>query len=262
MKSIRFERSGAIGRIVLAKPPRNLIDEAFSRNLRDAVHEASESDIRVLIVRSEGSDFSFGGDVRDWPGKDKNWFRTFVASVNASFRAIDALRIPCIAAVRGAAFGGAFELALSCDFIVAAEDTQFRCIEVTTGMLPIAGGLQRLAERAGRAWASRWSMLGEPITGKDAGLHGIATYVVPDAEVEATAARLAAKLAEGPTMSYAATRALLKAWSGGGVAGADAIMLDVTMDLYTTEDATRGFINTAEAFKAGLEPPDLIFNGR
>ena len=63
-------------------------------------------------------------------------------------------------------------------------------------------------------------------------------------------------------MSYAATRALLKAWSGGGVAGADAILLDVTMDLYTTEDATRGFVNTAEAFKAGLEPPDLIFNGR
>ena len=67
-----------------------------------------------------------------------------------------------VAAVRGAAFGGGFELALSCDFMVVADNAVFRCIEVTTGFIPIAGGLQRLAERVGRSRASRFAMLGEP----------------------------------------------------------------------------------------------------
>jgi Enoyl-CoA hydratase/isomerase len=104
--------------------------------------------------------------VREWPGKDINWFRTFVAEVNLSYRAIEALRVPTIAAVQGVAFGGGFELALNCDFIVAADNTVFRCVEVTTGMLPIAGALQRLAERIGRGRASRFAMLGEPISNR------------------------------------------------------------------------------------------------
>jgi enoyl-CoA hydratase/carnithine racemase len=172
------------------------------------------------------------------------------------------LRVPTIAAVQGIAFGGGFELALNCDFIVAAESTIFRCVEVTTGMLPIAGALQRLAERAGRTWASRWAMLGEPITGALAGQLGIVSHVVAEAEVAAAAKELAQKLATGPTRSYAATRTLLKAWSAGGVPAADAMMLDVTMDLYTSEDCTRGFLSTAKALAQDIEPPDMMFNGR
>src|ERR1700721_4709037 len=164
MTTIRFERDGAIGNIVLANPPFNRLDRRFAEALRIAVHRASESDIRVLVVAAEGPHFSFGGEVREWPGKEVNWFRTFVAEVNLSYRAIEALRLPTIAAVQGVAFGGGFGLALNCDFIVAAENATFRCVEVTTGMLPIAGALQRLAARPGRNWASRCAMLGETIT--------------------------------------------------------------------------------------------------
>jgi enoyl-CoA hydratase/carnithine racemase len=262
METIRFERENAIGRIVLTNPPANRLDLQFSECLRQAVHDASESDIRVLVVKAEGPHFSFGGEVREWPGKDVNWFRTFVAEVNLSYRAIEALRVPTIAAVQGFAFGGGFELALNCDFIVAAENAVFRCLEVTTGMLPIAGALQRLAERVGRARASRFAMLGEPIPGALAGELGIATYVVPETEVAKTAEALAQKLAVGPTRSYAATRTLLKAWSAGGVPAADAMMLDIAMDLFNTEDCTRGFLNTAKAFDLDIEPPELVFDGR
>ena len=254
MKTIRFEKDGGIGRIVLA-PARQFARQGFCENLRLAVHEASESDVRVILVKAEGPNFSFGGEVREWPGKEINWFRTFVNEVNMSYRALEALRVPTICAVQGAAFGGGFELALNCDFIVAAEDAIFRCVEVTTGMLPIAGALQRLAERAGRAHASRWSMLGEPISGAEAGRLGIASHVVPAAEVEETAEALARKLATGPTRSYHATRTLLKAWSAGGVPAADAIMLDIAMELFHTEDVRRGFESTAKAFDAGIEPP-------
>src|SRR5215470_17089458 len=172
MKTIRFERQGSIGHIVLANPPYNRLDLQFSHCLRDAVHEASSSDIRALVISSEGEDFSFGGE------------------------------------------------------------------------------------------ASRFAMLGEPISGALAGNLGIATHVVPNSMVEGTAAELAATLANGPTKAYAAVRSLLKAWSAGGVPAADAVMLDITMPLHATEDVTRGFINTAKAFDKNIEPPAMIFHGR
>src|ERR1700686_4651758 len=126
METIRFEQNGAIGSTALANPPFNRVDLRFSKALREAVHSASESAIRVLVIRAEGPNFSFGGEVREWPGKDVNWFRTFVAEVNASYRAIETLRVPTMAVVRGVAFGGGFELALACDLIIAAEDAVFR----------------------------------------------------------------------------------------------------------------------------------------
>ena len=118
MNTIRFERRDSIGSIVLANPPYNRIDLQYAASLREAVHAASESDIRVLMIRAEGPNFSMGGEVREWPGKDINWFRTFVSDVNASYRAIEALRVPTVAVVRGLALGGGFELALACDFLV------------------------------------------------------------------------------------------------------------------------------------------------
>src|SRR6202011_2076719 len=125
---------------------------------------------------------------------------------NTSYRAIEALRVPTMAVVQGVAFGGGFELALACDFLVAAKSTVFRCVEVTTAMLPIAGALQRLAERVGRARASRFAMLGEPITGAAALELGIATHAAPAEKLHETANALARELANGPTRSYAATR--------------------------------------------------------
>src|ERR1700746_796880 len=129
-------------------------------------------------------------------------------------------------------------------------------------MVPAAGALQRLAERVGRGRASRFALLGEPIPGSLAGHLGIATHVVREAELAQAVEALAQKLAVGPTKSYAATRTLLKAWSSGGVPAADAMMLDITMDLSNTEDCTRGFLNRAEAIDRGVQPPEMIFNNR
>jgi enoyl-CoA hydratase/carnithine racemase len=105
-------------------------------------------------------------------------------------------------------------------------------------------------------------MLGEPILGKEAGELGIATHVVPTGKLAAEAETLAQRLASGPTRSYAATRTILKAWSGGGITAADAVMPDVTMELFFTQDVQRGFINTAKAFDADIEPPEMTFEGK
>ena len=262
MSVIRFERHDGVGHIVLANPPLNLIATRFSDSLREAVHQAGDSDIRALLVRAEGPNFSVGGDVLDFIDKDFNSWRTFISEMHHSYRAIEALQIPTVVAVRGSAFGGAFELALACDFIAAAEDCTFRCIEASVGSAPVAGGVQRLAERAGRAMAARYAMLSEPMSGVVAGQLGVAAFVVADAQVENTAEDLARRLAVGPTRSYAAIRALLKAWAGGGVPGADAVLLDITMGLHGTDDARRGRTARAEAMKRGTEPEPVVFSGR
>ena len=106
-----------------------------------------------------------------------------------------------------------------------------------TAMAPLAGGVQRLAERIGRNRAAELVLLAEPLCGKAAGALGLVCRVIEDLEVEATATELAARLAAGPTLAYGATRALLKAWSSRGVAGADDLLLDVTMRLFETDRA-------------------------
>jgi enoyl-CoA hydratase/carnithine racemase len=262
MTTIRFDQDGGIGSIVLANPPFNRIDSAFALNLRDAVHRASESNIRVLVVRAEGPNFSFGGEVREWPGKDANWFRTFIAELNQSYRAIEALRVPTLAAVQGLAQGGGLELALSCDLIVAAENAIFRNVEVTTAMLPIAGGMQRLADRIGRTRAARMAMFGDSISASDAFGLGFASHLVSTDRLRQEVDGLARQMATGPTRAYGAMRAMLKAWSNGGVAAADAVMLDLTMDLFSSKDATRGFAGTSKAIEENVEPPALTFEGR
>jgi enoyl-CoA hydratase/carnithine racemase len=261
--TIRFEQQGAIGSIILANPPFNRISSAFAIDLRDSVHRVSESNIRVLIVRAEGPNFSFGADVHEWPGKDANWFRAFVAELNQCYRAIEALRVPTLAAVQGRAEGGGFELALACDLIVASENAAFSNPEVTTAMLPIAGGMQRLADRIGRTRAARMAMFGDSISASEAFRLGFVSHLLPtERQLRQEVDALARHIATGPTRAYAAMRAVLNAWSNGGVAATDALMLDLTMDLFSSADATKGFAGRAKAIEENVEPPPLTFEGR
>lgn len=215
------------------------------------MHGSSAAPIRALIVRAEGPNFGTGGAVAEWPGRDVRWFHTFIDEVNQAYRAIEALRIPSVAAVRGKAIGGHFELVLHCDLIIAADTATFHAIESQTGMIPLAGGLQRLAERIGRGRASELYLLSVPLSGTRAGEIGLATRVVADGEVEAEAVKLAERLSAGPTLAFGAARALHKAWSSGGVAGADEVQLDLSMRLFETRDARQGFAVLKAAQEAG-----------
>ncbi len=251
MNVIRFEKAGDIGRIVLCDPPDNRLGRQFVDELQVAVHEASLSGVRVVVVRSEGPNFGTGADVIDWPGKDVNWFHTFISELNHTYKALEALRVPTVAAVRGKAVGGHYELLLHCDFIVAARTATFLAVEARTGMVPLVGGTQRLAERIGRGRTLQYVMLAEPLTGTVAGEIGLAYKVVEDDHVEAVAEELARTLASGATLAYGATRALLKAWSSGGVSGADDLLLDLSMRLFQSNDAQHVFQSLKEAVAAG-----------
>ncbi|KJQ52707.1 enoyl-CoA hydratase/isomerase family protein [Microbacterium sp. SA39] len=262
MSTIRFEQRGDVGSLVLANPPRNELGRQFADDLLDAVHEASVSSIRALIIRAEGADFGAGGDVPEWPGKDASWFRTFIAEVNQAYAAIEALRIPTISAVRGAVVSGHYELALRADLIVASETATFTWVEAGTGFTPLAGGLQRLAERVGRGRAAAHVLLAETIDAVEAERIGLVYRVVADGELDSTADGLGAELARGATRGYAATRALLKAWSSGGVVGADALMLDLSMDLYDSVDTQNAIDEIARTATNGEDYVHPPFVGR
>jgi enoyl-CoA hydratase/carnithine racemase len=258
---IRFERDGDLGTIVLCSPP-NWLSGQFSTDLAEAVHQAGESDIRALLIRAEGEDFCVGGAVYEWPGKDQRWFRTFVGEVNTSYRTIEALPFPVIAAVRGNVMGGGFELVLSADLIIASQTAVFTCIEATSGMVPLAGAVQRIAAAAGPYHAARIAMLIAPVTATEAAALNIVAEVVPDGELDKTAADLARRLAEGPTRGYAAIKSLVKA-HGGGVAVADRLMPDLTMGLYDSADARNAIPALADMVAAGETAlPDIKWLGR
>jgi enoyl-CoA hydratase/carnithine racemase len=104
---------------------RGKCSDSIDRGVCQARQDRFSYSFSVLVVQTEGPHFSFGSDLREWTDKDVNWFRTSIAEVNLSYRAIEALKVPTIAAVQGVAFGGGFELALACDFIVAAENAVF-----------------------------------------------------------------------------------------------------------------------------------------
>jgi enoyl-CoA hydratase/carnithine racemase len=130
-------------------------------------------------------------------------------------------------------------------------------------MLPIAGGMQRLADRIGRTHAVRMAMFGDSISASEAFRLGFVSHLLPtERQLRQEADALARHIATGPTRAYAAMRAVLKAWSNGGVAAADALMLDLTMDLFSSADATKGFAGTAKAIEENVEPPPLTFEGR
>jgi len=273
VSTVRFDIVDTLGRITLTSPPYNFVSAQFNTDLAAAVHEASGSEIRALLIQAEGPNFSVGGAKDEWPGKSHSWFRTFIAEVTNTYRAIEALQIPVVAAVRGKTGGGGLELALSADFIVVADNTVMWCAEVIMGQLPLAGGYQRLAGRIGPAAARRMVMLGEPTPVTT--IPAVADYIVPDDQLDDTALRLATRLSQGPTRSYAAAKSVLKAWSTGGIAAADKLMLDLTIGLFHTDDFQQGLKDPQKGLDAllgalargeqpaiGPDSPGITFRGR
>ena len=199
MTTVRFEQDHGVGTIVLANPPSNRIGSQFAVDLRAAVHDASLSDSRVLVIRSDGPNFCMGGNVPEWPGKSADWFRTFIAECNSSFHAIEALRIPTVAVVRGGAIGGGFELALLATFWSRRRMRHFSPLRSVRATFRWRAGYSGSQNGLGAPAPAKLALLGEPFSGIIAGDLGIATLVVPEANLDETSRKLVDKLANGPT---------------------------------------------------------------
>lgn len=252
----------AVATLTLHNPPQNRIDEEMTNDLAGALDAIAASDARAVLLRGDGPDFSWGGDITPWPDADPRQLRTLFERHTSVFNRFERLPLPVIAAVQGRCFGGGFELALRADVIFAAESARFGHPEQTLGIVTLLGGIYRVAERAGRARASEWALTSEQVPAAEMATAGVVNRVIADDALLDQATAFARRLAKGPTRAYAAHKALLRAWAVGGVDAADEAMLEVAMPLFETRDVETGLTSAVDALKAGKPRPVLHFQGR
>jgi enoyl-CoA hydratase/carnithine racemase len=262
MPHLTYSTDHRVATLTLDNPPQNRIDEQMADELAAALDAVGRSEARAVLLRSDGADFSWGGDITPWPDADVRELRTLFERHLSVFNRFERLPLPVIAAVHGLCFGGGFELALRADVIFAAESARFGHPEQTLGIVTLLGGVYRVAERAGRARASEWALTSAPVPAEVMAGAGVVNRVVADDALLEEAIAFARRVAAGPTRAYAAHKALLRAWSGGGIAAADEALLDISMPLFDTEDVRAGLNSAVNAIRAGKPRPALQFEGR
>lgn len=262
MSSFRFEQHGSVGKLILVGDADSAPGAAFPSSLRAAVHEAQASDIRVLHLMSESGNFAVADDLGAIGESGSKFLEAFAADIFASFRTIEDLPFPTVASVGGMALGGGFEMLLAFDFLVAADSAMLVFPEVSTGQFPMAGGVQRLADRVGRARATRLVLLSEPIFGKTAVELGVATHSAPDGELEKVADELVQRLSTGPTLSYGKARTLIRAWAHGGVSAADVITSQLAAGILDSKDGAEGMAIAVAAVRKHEPIPKIQYSGR
>jgi enoyl-CoA hydratase/carnithine racemase len=166
------------------------------------------------------------------------------------------LPVPTVASVHGAVLGGGFELALCCDMIVAAKSARIGAIEVTLGLMPIMGAVQRLVERAGVARAKELAMLGRRHDPEALVAMNIINLVVDERELYSTSVNLGQQLANGPTVALRAIKTLADKAANNGIVGADEVMGGLVKEVMGSEDLKRGLT----AFQSS-GPGTAVFEG-
>jgi 2-(1,2-epoxy-1,2-dihydrophenyl)acetyl-CoA isomerase len=197
----------------------NAWNAQFGNDLLAAMrHAAAEDAIRAVVITGAGRGFSSGADLRDVSGGQTtaeghpDVYRTLTERYHPIMELIREIPKPVIGAVNGPAVGIGCSLALCCDLIVAAESAYFLLAFVNIGLVPDGGSSLFVPTRIGMARATELSMLGERLPAAKALEWGLINRVVPDEELDAEVAALAARLASGPTRSYAGTKRQLNNW--------------------------------------------------
>lgn len=262
MSFTHLDIGGSVATLTLDHSGGNRINFDMRVELKEAVQRVDDSPVRALLIRGKGSDFCLGGDVRDWPDVPTEILRPKIQVFAEALDHLERLSIPTLAAVQGGCMGGGFELALSCDLILAARSARFAFPEARLGILTLQGGMMQIAERVGRAKAAELVFLSEPVTAEEMRQWNVINQVVDDDDLESQAVALATRLAEGPTKAFAATKALWRLQSEEGVKAAKAKLYDVSMPIFDTEDARTALRNAADAINAGKPFPAATFAGK
>ena len=177
---------------------------ALEQSVRDLRGLAATGDVRALILTGAGGKaFCAGADLKERRAMSLAETRRFLASLNAAVDAVAAFPAPVIAAVSGAAFGGGFELALACDIRLAADNAMFGLVEVRLGIIPGAGGTQRLARVAGVAVAKELILTGRRVDAAQARAMGIVSSVHPANDLMGAVESTAAEIALGGPLAVA-----------------------------------------------------------
>lgn len=188
----------------------NALSRRLVNELRGAIGAiAADRSVRAVVVTGAGKAFSAGADLKERRGFTLDETRAFLDELGAALRELAALPCPVIAAINGAAFGGGLEVALACDLRIAAEGAPMGLVETRLGIIPGAGGTQRLARLIGVARAKELIFTGRRFDAAAARGWGIVQHVVPPGELEAAAARLAEEIAASGPLAVAQAKSAI-----------------------------------------------------
>jgi enoyl-CoA hydratase len=242
---VRLEREAALAVLTLDAPPLNLFDDAMIAGVRAAIDDVAADHPRGLLIRAEGRVVSGGVNVNLFDGLTPQDAGGLWTDLLAMIHTVEELPFPTVFAAHGLCLTAAFELSLACDLLVAAASAKFGLVETVVGLTPAMGGTQRLAERAGPARARELVMTGELYDAAALERWNVVNRVLPDEGFDEAARAFARRLAEGPTLAHAATKALVRAQVEGGARAADARVPEIAGGLFATDDlkaAVRSFL--------------------
>ena len=216
---------------------------ALSMSVRALIAEIivrldADAEVRAIVITGDERAFAAGADLVEL--KKRTVHDTNFRSSRAAWEALDGCRTPVIAAVNGFALGGGCELALHCDIIIAGESARFGLPEVKVGIMPGAGGTQRLLRVAGKYQALRYLLTGDYIPAQIALTMGLASEVVPDAKVVAHGLEIAAKIAALPPLSVDAIKEVVKLGADAPLQAALVLERKAFQLLFATEDRDEG----------------------
>jgi enoyl-CoA hydratase/carnithine racemase len=244
---LEVDVAGRVGTIRLDRPPMNALNAQVRDELREAASEAGGDErIGAVVIWGGEKVFAAGADIKEMRGKSFAEISSHAGELQQALT--DLARIPkvVIAAINGYALGGGCELALTADFRFAAADAQLGQPEILLGIIPGAGGTQRLPRLIGPARAKAMVYSGRFYPAGECLAIGLVDEVHPPGEVYARAREAAARYAKGPGV---ALRAAKQAIDGGLDAGIDAGLLlerHAFQSLFATEDAAAGMTSFVE----------------
>ena len=215
-------------------------------------------------MRSGLRHFSAGADVNWFDARIEQGGRSRAAIGGVDFlKLLELLPIPIVASVHGVCLGGGFELALACDYIVAANSAKIGSVEVALGLHPLLGGIQRQVRRAGALRAKEIAMLGGRYDAANLERWGLVNLVVADDALEDATFTIAEELAHGPTVAHAATKRLVHIAVNEGVLAADEAMAEIQQPIWVTElgfsdDEIDGYL--ASGALVGVSFPAAVTN--
>ena len=257
LKYIVFKKRGGIGWIQFNRPERlNAINPEVLADLETAVVNCEEDDsIRVVVFMGSDKAFVAGADIEHMAKGDiKSAYKLTDLTMRVQERIAD-LPKPTIAAISGYALGGGCELALCCDFRIAADNAVLGQPEITLGIIPGGGGTQRLPRLVGLGAATELIFTGEMIKADRAEQIGLVNKVVPLDQLEPEAEALASKLMERPALALRAAKTALRKGLSTSLKEGLQIEQDLFSMLFGTEDQKEGMA-------AFLEKRKPIFKGK
>jgi len=253
---VRLEVAEGVGTIRLDRPPMNAINDDLTRDLVDAATEATlNDDVRAIVIWGGEKVFAAGADIKQMAEATSHQMKGRIAGLQDAFSLVEDIPKVTIAAINGFCLGGGCELALTADFRYAAEDAQLGQPEIKLGIIPGAGGTQRLPRLIGPARAKEIIYSGRFVPAKEAEEIGLVDAVFPATEVYDKAVEAAKEYAKGPTAALRAAKVSVT-W-GGRVDLRTGLVVEreTFADLFATEDQKEGM-------NAFLEKRRAEFKGR